>query len=305
MQTARGPALHHFPPAARYFAIASRRSLSSPQPKKQAFSRRACRASAPTTPITNTCASRPVHGNERRLQHGRPEIERNKKMKQATIMVKQDDGSFTELDEVGGPRILLELLEGPRAGDRDHVRGRDHPGEGDLRARGAVGHRDRVDRGEEGLREGTRARSCEGPHPHRRGERPVRLGVFRDGELVAVAELSCGRADDRAEVRRLVDWFHKKLHAEVTRDLLGEKLYYRLRPELAARPPSGAQTSRPATACSSSSCPTAAPLPSCRTWWPGATACPGRTRCASPMAQAAVSRRRSAATPARPRSPHR
>ena len=46
-----------------------------------------------------------------------------------------------------------------------------------------------------------------------------------------------GNAEDRAEARRLVDWFHRKLDAEVTRDLLREKLYQRLRPEVEARPP--------------------------------------------------------------------
>ena len=47
-----------------------------------------------------------------------------------------------------------------------------------------------------------------------------------------------GNAEDRGEVRRVVDWFHRKLDAEVTRDLLREKLHPRMRPELAARPPS-------------------------------------------------------------------
>lgn len=46
-----------------------------------------------------------------------------------------------------------------------------------------------------------------------------------------------GSDEDRAEVRRLVDWFHRKLDAEVTRDLLHEKVEARLRPELSrARP---------------------------------------------------------------------
>lgn len=34
--------------------------------------------------------------------------------------------------------------------------------------------------------------------------------------------------EDRAEVRRLVDWFHSKLDREVTRDMLKERLYSRL-----------------------------------------------------------------------------
>ena len=41
-------------------------------------------------------------------------------------------------------------------------------------------------------------------------------------------ELFPGRIKDRAEVRRLVDWFHRKLDREVTRDLLNEKVYARL-----------------------------------------------------------------------------
>jgi glutathione S-transferase len=34
-----------------------------------------------------------------------------------------------------------------------------------------------------------------------------------------------GSADARAEIRRLVDWFHQKLDREVTRELLHERLY--------------------------------------------------------------------------------
>ncbi len=37
-----------------------------------------------------------------------------------------------------------------------------------------------------------------------------------------------GTSEERAEVRRLVDWFHRKLNREVVRDLLHEKLYARL-----------------------------------------------------------------------------
>lgn len=36
-----------------------------------------------------------------------------------------------------------------------------------------------------------------------------------------------GSAGDRAEVRRLVDWFHNKLHEEASRYLLEEKIYQR------------------------------------------------------------------------------
>jgi glutathione S-transferase len=45
-----------------------------------------------------------------------------------------------------------------------------------------------------------------------------------------------GAASARAEVRRLVDWFHMKLDEEVTRELLREKLHPRLRPELSHTP---------------------------------------------------------------------
>lgn len=41
-----------------------------------------------------------------------------------------------------------------------------------------------------------------------------------------------GSDEDRAEVRRLVDWFHRKLAAEVSRELLREKVEGRLRPEM-------------------------------------------------------------------------
>jgi glutathione S-transferase len=44
------------------------------------------------------------------------------------------------------------------------------------------------------------------------------------------APLFPGHRDDRAEVRRLVDWFHGKLEREVTRELLDEKLYRYLKP---------------------------------------------------------------------------
>lgn len=44
----------------------------------------------------------------------------------------------------------------------------------------------------------------------------------RDGLAVP---LFPGSREDRAEVRRLVDWFHGKCHREVTRELLQEKVY--------------------------------------------------------------------------------
>jgi glutathione S-transferase len=46
-----------------------------------------------------------------------------------------------------------------------------------------------------------------------------------------------GTPQERAEVRRLVDWFHIKLNAEVTRELLKERLHPRMRPDLAQHAP--------------------------------------------------------------------
>ncbi|HEX4891903.1 MAG TPA: glutathione S-transferase family protein [Hyphomicrobiaceae bacterium] len=51
------------------------------------------------------------------------------------------------------------------------------------------------------------------------------------------AELFPGTPDDRAEVRRLVDWFHGKLDREVTREMQRERLYSRLRPDFAGHAP--------------------------------------------------------------------
>lgn len=50
-------------------------------------------------------------------------------------------------------------------------------------------------------------------------------------------ELFPGNREERAEVRRLVDWFHGKFDREVTRDLLFEKVYQRMRPTGAAPDP--------------------------------------------------------------------
>ncbi len=41
----------------------------------------------------------------------------------------------------------------------------------------------------------------------------------------------------RAEIRRLVDWFHGKLDREVTREMLRERLHSRLRSELVSQAP--------------------------------------------------------------------
>ena len=49
-------------------------------------------------------------------------------------------------------------------------------------------------------------------------------------------ELFPGNREDRAEVRRLVDWFHGKFDREVTRDLLHEKVYQRMRATGGAAP---------------------------------------------------------------------
>lgn len=50
-------------------------------------------------------------------------------------------------------------------------------------------------------------------------------------------ELFPGNRLERAEVRRLVDWFHGKFDREVTSDLLFEKVYQRMRPAGAAPDP--------------------------------------------------------------------
>lgn len=49
------------------------------------------------------------------------------------------------------------------------------------------------------------------------------------GETRALQLLPAAR-EDRAEARRIVDWFHRKLDREVTRELLIEKVYSRLTP---------------------------------------------------------------------------
>lgn len=45
-----------------------------------------------------------------------------------------------------------------------------------------------------------------------------------------------GSVEQRAEVRRLVDWFHGKLNREVTGELLHEKIYARLNPRSDSSP---------------------------------------------------------------------
>ena len=54
------------------------------------------------------------------------------------------------------------------------------------------------------------------------------------------APLFPGRIEDRAEQRRLVDWFHGKLDREVTRELLFERVYGHLIPDKNRAPDPGA-----------------------------------------------------------------
>jgi glutathione S-transferase len=54
--------------------------------------------------------------------------------------------------------------------------------------------------------------------------------VAGDGEEEQRPALFPGNREERAEVRRLVDWFNGKFHREVTRGLLEEKVYLRLKP---------------------------------------------------------------------------
>jgi glutathione S-transferase len=46
-----------------------------------------------------------------------------------------------------------------------------------------------------------------------------------------------GSSEDRAEIRRLVDWFHGKLDREVSREMLRERLHSRLRSETKGQGP--------------------------------------------------------------------
>ena len=51
-----------------------------------------------------------------------------------------------------------------------------------------------------------------------------------------LAALFPGQAPQRAEIRRLVDWFHNKFHRDVTREVLAEKVYARLNADQNAAP---------------------------------------------------------------------
>ena len=61
------------------------------------------------------------------------------------------------------------------------------------------------------------------------GTYPITEYLSEECELkeAASAPLFPGDIEARAEIRRLVDWFHTKCHNEVTRDLLYEKHYAR------------------------------------------------------------------------------
>ncbi|MEL7048515.1 MAG: glutathione S-transferase family protein [Pseudomonadota bacterium] len=70
---------------------------------------------------------------------------------------------------------------------------------------------------------------------------PILCGVYSISEYVAdelkrhpidglSVPLFPGNREERAEVRRLVDWAHGKLNREVTAELLQEKVYARLKP---------------------------------------------------------------------------
>ncbi len=59
-------------------------------------------------------------------------------------------------------------------------------------------------------------------------------GVDPDEELLL--PLFPGNREDRAEVRRLVDWFNGKFNREVTQELLHEKVYARVQPGADPRP---------------------------------------------------------------------
>lgn len=70
---------------------------------------------------------------------------------------------------------------------------------------------------------------------------PVLCGAYSISEYIAdelkrhpvdglEVPLFPGNREQRAEVRRLVDWFHGKFHREVTKELLYEKVYTRLHP---------------------------------------------------------------------------
>ena len=56
----------------------------------------------------------------------------------------------------------------------------------------------------------------------------------RDGRAAAGFQPFPGDAKARAEARRLVDWFHRKFHEEVTSYLVEEKVFRRFGPQSAS-----------------------------------------------------------------------
>lgn len=56
------------------------------------------------------------------------------------------------------------------------------------------------------------------------------------GDTTLDTPLFPGSKSERAEVRRLVDWFHCKMNREVTRELMSEKVYARMQPSDAQAP---------------------------------------------------------------------
>jgi glutathione S-transferase len=78
---------------------------------------------------------------------------------------------------------------------------------------------------------------------------PAICGAYAVSEYLADRKTEEGGGDDvplfpgdaaqRAEVRRLVDWFHGKMNREVTRELLTEKTYARMRPDVPQSPDTG------------------------------------------------------------------
>jgi glutathione S-transferase len=56
------------------------------------------------------------------------------------------------------------------------------------------------------------------------------FGVNSSAGSSRATALFPGNAEERSEVRRLVDWFNGKLDREVARELLFEKVYQRMRP---------------------------------------------------------------------------
>jgi glutathione S-transferase len=80
---------------------------------------------------------------------------------------------------------------------------------------------------------------------------PVVCGAYAISEYLAellrdlekegrTAPLFVGSLEERAEQRRLVDWFHVKLNREVSRELLHQRVYGHLLPDAPQMPDAGA-----------------------------------------------------------------